>query len=146
MPCIFAARILFSLTTYRIAARQSCVASRMASSTAKRRDPNTLSNYDQFRTRHVTADLAIDFARKRLDGQVTLKLEALETCSHVVLDTNHLDLKSIQVDGSAADWTLDAPQGPYGNALRINLTKEATLGQSVDVTVRIKITCMLASC
>jgi hypothetical protein len=52
------------------------------------RDPNTLSNYDEVRTRHVVANLEIDFERKILHGNVLLTLKSLKDhLDHVVLDT-----------------------------------------------------------
>lgn len=53
------------------------------------RDPNTLSNYHNFVTRHTSVDFDIDFERKRLFGSVVLKLESLtdEDVREVVLDS-----------------------------------------------------------
>lgn len=53
------------------------------------RDPNTLSNYHNFVTRHTTVDFDIDFERKRLFGSVVLKLESLtdEDVKEIVLDS-----------------------------------------------------------
>jgi len=41
------------------------------------RDPSTLSNYNVWRTKHITANLEIDFTKKRLWGNVVLKLKRL---------------------------------------------------------------------
>lgn len=41
------------------------------------RDPNTLSNYHNYVTRHTSVDFEIDFEKKRLAGNVELKLESL---------------------------------------------------------------------
>ena len=52
------------------------------------RDPNTLSNYNAWRTRHTTADFDIDFEEKRLKGIVNLTLERLAKHENkIVLDT-----------------------------------------------------------
>ena len=42
------------------------------------RDPNTLSNYNVWRTKHVTADLELEFAKNRCVGTIKLELERLE--------------------------------------------------------------------
>lgn len=52
------------------------------------RDPNTLSNYNAWRTKHTVADYEIDFEAKRLIGTVTLTLENLaQSEQKIVLDT-----------------------------------------------------------
>jgi hypothetical protein len=53
------------------------------------RDPNTLSNYNEVRTTHVSFNFDIDFSKKRLAGNVILKMKSLAEpgCKEVVLDT-----------------------------------------------------------
>lgn len=92
--------------------------------TSKIRDPNTVSNYDKFRTRHITANFKIDFERKRLEGEVALRLEILEKAGEVVLDTSYLDLEEVTVNDSKAQWKLDARSEPYGSALRIQVVDD----------------------
>lgn len=55
------------------------------------RDPNTLSNYHNFITTHTTANLEIDFEKKRLWGNVVLLLKSLteKEADEVVLDTRY---------------------------------------------------------
>ena len=52
------------------------------------RDPNTLSNYHNYVTRHTAVDFDIDFSKKRLFGSVVLTLESLtdDDVKDVVLD------------------------------------------------------------
>lgn len=56
------------------------------------RDPNTLSNYHNFVTRHTSVDFDIDFDKKRLYGSVTLTLESLtdEDVKEIVLDSRYV--------------------------------------------------------
>jgi leukotriene-A4 hydrolase len=56
------------------------------------RDPNTLSNYHNFVTRHTTAEFEIDFEKKVLKGGVGLRLESLtnEPMRDVILDTRYV--------------------------------------------------------
>lgn len=51
------------------------------------RDPNTLSNYNAWRTKHTTADFNVDFDNKRLTGTVHLTLEKLADEKQIILDT-----------------------------------------------------------
>jgi leukotriene-A4 hydrolase len=56
------------------------------------RDPNTLSNYHNYVTRHTSVDFDIDFSKKRLFGSVVLTLESLtdEDFKDVVLDCRYV--------------------------------------------------------
>lgn len=56
------------------------------------RDPNTLSNYHNFVTKHTSVDFDIDFAKKRLFGSVVLTVESLagEDVKEVVLDSRYV--------------------------------------------------------
>ena len=60
------------------------------------RDPNTLSNYHNFRTTHTTVHFDIDFDKKRLYGNIVLRLQSLTEAetSDIILDTRYLSLHS----------------------------------------------------
>src|SRR5436190_22106632 len=64
-----------------------------AAAMAPVRDPNTLSNYDAWRTRHTAENLKIEFEKKRLAGSVVLELEsqADEASKEIILDASYLD-------------------------------------------------------
>ncbi len=92
------------------------------------RDPNTLSNYNNFLTKHTTANLSIDFEKKRLSGNVILKLESINDAEtkDILLDTSHLDIKDINITGaSISGWQLLPRLEPYGSALKISIEEEA---------------------
>jgi leukotriene-A4 hydrolase len=57
------------------------------------RDPNTLSNYHNYVTRHTSVDFEIDFEKKRMVGTVVLKMESLvdgDGQVDVVLDSKYI--------------------------------------------------------
>lgn len=55
------------------------------------RDPNTLANYHNYVTRHTSVDFEIDFEKKRLVGDVVLKMESLTSeVVDVVLDARYV--------------------------------------------------------
>jgi leukotriene-A4 hydrolase len=88
------------------------------------RDPNTLSNYNNWKTKHTIADLAIDFKKQRLTGTVTLQLESLteKESEEIVLDTSFLDIKDIALNGSKTkDWIVKDRLEPYGSPLSIQV-------------------------
>lgn len=105
----------------------------------RRRDPNTLSNYDQFVTTHTTANLSIDFEQNILFGNVLLDLKALvDPKEHdLFLDASFLDVQDVTVDGISSHWEFLPRTEPYGNALKISLknTSGATDRLKVEVSL-----------
>jgi leukotriene-A4 hydrolase len=58
------------------------------------RDPNTLSNYHNYVTKHTSVDFEIDFEGKRLVGKVELKMESLtDEEVDIVLDSRYVPFK-----------------------------------------------------
>jgi leukotriene-A4 hydrolase len=101
------------------------------------RDPNTLSNYNAWRTKHTKADFEIDFDAKCLKGSVELTLERLaKEETKIVLDTSYLDIKSVSIAGSKADFNLASSRTePYGTPLTIEIKDQH--GQNDQLTVHI---------
>lgn len=83
-----AQRRAFTSMVMRPAPAPESVAKEVAASIHQPRDPNTLANYNAWRTKHTTADFEIDFEAKRLKGTVHLTLERLAKNERkVILDT-----------------------------------------------------------
>lgn len=117
----------------------------MSSSTKARavRDPNTLSNYNHWLTKHTIADLAIDFKAQRLSGSVTLNLESLtdSESEEIVLDTSFLDVKDISINGSKSeDWKVKDRSEPYGSPLSIQIPGGAARGKILAVEIALQTT------
>jgi leukotriene-A4 hydrolase len=53
------------------------------------RDPNTLSNYNNFLTSHVVANFDIDFKKRTLEGSVQLSLKSITEAEsdEIILDS-----------------------------------------------------------
>jgi leukotriene-A4 hydrolase len=88
------------------------------------RDPNTLSNYNNWRTKHTIADFTIDFKKQRLTGSVELQLESTtdKESEEIILDTSFLDISSISINGKkTSDWTVKDRFEPYGSPLSIKV-------------------------
>jgi len=110
----------------------------MASIIHTPRDPNTLSNYNNFLTTHTTANFAIDFEQKTLIGNVILNLKSVTDAEtkEILLDTSHLDVHGVKVDGEGSKWNLLPRFEPYGSVLKIELEKGVQNAKSVEIDVR----------
>ncbi|EOD43505.1 putative leukotriene a4 hydrolase protein [Neofusicoccum parvum UCRNP2] len=106
------------------------------------RDPNTLSNYHNFITTHTTANLEIDFEKRRLWGNVVLLLKSLtdKEAEEVILDTSYLDVKDVKVDGESAKWDLAARSEPYGSPLSIKLGKGVEKDKQIAIDISLSTT------
>lgn len=107
------------------------------------RDPNTLSNYNNWKTKHTIANFTIDFKKQRLTGSVHLQLESLtdKESEEIVLDTSFLDVQDISVNGSKSkDWVVKDPFEPYGSPLSIKISGGAAKGSVVVVDISLSTT------
>lgn len=59
---------------------------------AKKRDPNTLSNYHEILTTQLSLNFDIDFKKKQLAGNVIIRLKSLAESGvkTVILDTSYV--------------------------------------------------------
>jgi leukotriene-A4 hydrolase len=111
----------------------------MSSSSSIHRDPNTLSNYHEWRTSHITADLAIEFEQKRCSGKVTLSMKRLEKGSKkIVLDASYLDIESVKLAGEQVKWNLAQRSEPYGSPLTIKVPE--THAGDAELEIHLKTT------
>jgi leukotriene-A4 hydrolase len=111
----------------------------MATTSIQRpRDPNTLSNYTAWASRHVTANLEIVFDQKKLVGNVVHQLESKTDgqTQEIIFDTSFLDISQIKVNGQPSKWEILPRFEPFGSALKIQLESAAKLGENLEVDVR----------
>ena len=113
----------------------------MATTIQMPRDPNTLSNYQNFVTAHTVANFEIDFENQRLAGNVVLHLKpVLESKSReIILDTSHLDIKDVKLGDASPKWSLLPRSEPYGSALKIELTDDAGDNEVLEVDVSLSV-------
>lgn len=106
------------------------------------RDPNTLSNYHNFVTRHTSVDFDIDFDKKRLYGSVTLTLESLtdEDVKEIVLDSSFLDISVVEIDGKSAKFNVGSRIEPYGAPLTITVPSSVPKGKSINIEIKVATT------
>ncbi|KIW64892.1 leukotriene A-4 hydrolase/aminopeptidase [Phialophora macrospora] len=106
------------------------------------RDPNTLSNYNNWRTVHTSTNFDILFDEQKLKGNVTHSFESLTDgeSDAILLDSNHVQIHSIKADGKAAEWELLSRLEPYGNPLKIKLNRRLKLQEKIDIEIAIETT------
>lgn len=109
----------------------------MPSSSSVHRDPNTLSNYHEWRTSHIKADLAIEFEHKRCSGKVTLALTRLEESSKkIVLDTSYLDIENVKLAGTEVKWNIGQRSDPYGSPLTIDVPESHSGDAELEIHLK----------
>lgn len=120
---------------------------RMASTTIINppRDPNSLSNYNNFRTTETAVDLEIVFSQQILKGRVCHKLRSITDAAtkEILLDSSHVVVKNVEIGGRKHDFELLPRLEPYGSALKILLEKGVPESQQLDVSIDFETT---ASC
>lgn len=106
------------------------------------RDPNTLSNYNNWRTKHTIADLAISFEKQKLSGSVTLELESItdNESDEIILDSSYVDVQKITVDGAESKWEVKDRFEPYGSPVAIKVPGGRALGKMISVKIGVSTT------
>lgn len=101
------------------------------------RDPNTLSNYNNWRTTHTTVHAEILFEQQILQGQVTHTLKSITDAAtkEILLDSSHVQIKDVVIGGKKHKFELTPRLEPYGNALKIELEEGIKNGDQIDVSI-----------
>lgn len=110
---------------------------KMASIVNPPRDPNTLSNYNNFITTKTTANLEIDFEKKYISGTVVLELTSITEAAsqEILLDSSHLNVKDVKLNSEAVKWELLPRFEPYGSILKLYLSDGIPKGKKSEVSV-----------
>ena len=104
-------------------------------------DPSSLSNPDEARVAHLSWDAVVDFETHQFVAKAIYDVEIVAQDVRVLrLDTSELDVKSVEVDGSPATFSLsvpDAAKSHLGSCLEIDLAgaKDKTAGSKISVTI-----------
>jgi leukotriene-A4 hydrolase len=115
----------------------------MATTINMPRDPNTLSNYNNWTTKHTKAELAIDFENQKLIGNVTLDLESIteSESEEIILDSSYLDVTDICLNGvKIKDWVVKDRFEPYGSPLSIKIPGGKPKSETVSVNIALSTT------
>ena len=106
------------------------------------RDPNTLSNYNNFNTTHTQANCIIDFDKRCVSTLVNLTLKSITegATKEVILDTSHLEVQNVKIGGKIADFSLLSDFKPYGSGLKILLDNPVANGGAVDIEIECRTT------
>lgn len=115
----------------------------MATTSNMSRDPNTLSNYYSWSTKHTKAELTIDFVDQKLTGNVTLDLESIteSESEEIILDSSYLDVTDISLNGvKIKDWVVNDRSEPYGSPLSIKIPGGKPKSETVSVNIALSTT------
>jgi leukotriene-A4 hydrolase len=106
------------------------------------RDPNTLANYNEWRTKHTTANLTVDFGAKCLRGSVILELESQtdKASNEIILDSSYLNLKSINLNSAPSQWEVKARSGANGSPVHVSVPNGASKGEIVKLEIEVATT------
>lgn len=101
------------------------------------RDPNTLSNYHNFRTTHTDISFDILFTDQKVRGTVTHTLTSTTAAEakEIILDTSHVNISNVKLNSRSSKYDLLKRMEPYGSALRIKLDGGVQLDKSVEVKI-----------
>ncbi len=115
----------------------------MATTINMSRDPNTLSNYNNWTTKHTKAEFSVDFEAQRLTGNVTLNLESIteSESDEIILDSSYLDVTDISLNGvKTKDWVVKDRFEPYGSPLSIKIPGGKPKSETVSVKIALSTT------
>lgn len=109
---------------------------------APTRDPNTLSNYGAWLTKHTTVNFKVNFDKQRLEGSVSLDLESLtdKESNEIILDTTCLDISSVKLSNVDLKWELKETVAPYGSPLHVTIPEGAQKGDRVKLDIALATT------
>lgn len=135
----FLTRIFVTTTHTPIAVQRRWFVLANSTMAPVRRDPNTLSNYDVWQTKHTTANFTLDFAAKCLRGSVILELEAQTDggSREVVLDSSYVDVSAVEADGTAVKWDIKSRVGANGCPMHISLPDNVSKGAVVKLEISV---------
>lgn len=105
-------------------------------------DPNSYANTQDILITHVALALTVDFDRKILHGSVTHTAVAQrDDVSELVMDINHLEIKTVSIKGSPSPFELGESTHPsYGAPLTIRFNKRLNKNESITVCIEYKTT------
>ncbi|KAI1389918.1 peptidase family M1-domain-containing protein [Hypoxylon trugodes] len=106
------------------------------------RDPNTLANYGEWRIKHTTVNFKVNFEKQRLQGSVLLEFNSLtdKKSREIILDTNHLAISSVKVDGANTQWVIEDRVEPYGAPLHVSVPDGVPQGEAVKLDIALETT------
>ncbi|KAF9917436.1 Leukotriene A-4 hydrolase [Lobosporangium transversale] len=110
-------------------------------------DPTSQSNLNEIKTNHIHLDLTVDFNTKVLSGNAELDIEAIaDQVSYIVLDTSHIDIRSVSTAEKMLNFELGSRNEKYGSALIINLGKALEKGNKTKVIIEYATTQYCSAC
>ena len=142
--CHFFVTRVQKVTNYNHASIYKLVARYFTTRTAlsMARDPNSLSNYGEWLTRHTTTKFNIDFDRKCLAGSVRLLLESQTAAEskEIILDSSFVSVSNIAVNALPAKWEMKPRVEPFGAPLHIEVPEGLPRGEALHLDIDVETT------
>ena len=92
-------------------------------------DSSSYANIDDVITQNIALDIAVDMEKRLVNGNVVLKMKALKPTKQVILDTNALEIQSVELlkgdKSQVLKSNVSAPFPAMGQMLDITLPEEA---------------------
>lgn len=88
-------------------------------------DPHSFAQPHQAVVKHLNLDLHVDFGRKVLAGKAVWTIEQKDNANEIIFDTRGLNIRVVAVNGDVAKFKLDDEKPFLGQALHIELPKDA---------------------
>ncbi|WVO17684.1 leukotriene A-4 hydrolase/aminopeptidase [Cryptococcus depauperatus] len=100
------------------------------------KDPATKSNYLDVITKHINLSWSINWDKEIFTGYAIVDLEAKKDgVEEVILDSSHLDIEKVEIDGQAVQWKFGERTEVIGEGLYITLPKAVSKGQTISIKI-----------
>lgn len=89
------------------------------------RDPHTFSKPNDARVKHLNWNANVNFQTRVITATATYDIENLSGTDKIIFNTKGLNVTSVNVDGTAAAFTLSPEKPVIGSALEITIGKDS---------------------
>lgn len=89
-------------------------------------DPHSFAEPEDAVIKHLSLDLNVDFAKKTLQGNATIRYERKNGSKNIILDTRGLTIHSVTANGKECHFALGSEEAFKGKPLSIDLPDDSS--------------------